>query len=192
MPDYRKGKIYTLIDVKSNTILYVGSTCQTLNRRYAGHVVDMKRRGHLKIYKKIAKLKSGFAIKLYKLYPCNTRNKLRKEEGRIVSKLLKKGIKLYNMVLPGRTTKQWEKTETGKLVHKRYKQSDAGKASIKRYKQSDVGKAAAKRYKQSDAGKATAKKYRQKIIKCECGKYITQGNRYQHLKSKKHIELCRK
>ena len=42
MIDYKNGKIYRIID-NTSEMVYIGSTCQTLTQRLAGHVRDFNR-----------------------------------------------------------------------------------------------------------------------------------------------------
>ena len=42
MPDYSKGKIYTIRCRTDETLIYVGSTIQPLNRRFSKHKTEYK------------------------------------------------------------------------------------------------------------------------------------------------------
>ena len=40
MPDYSKGKIYTIRCINDPSFIYVGSTIQSLAKRFGGHKKD--------------------------------------------------------------------------------------------------------------------------------------------------------
>lgn len=69
MKDYSKGKIYKIID-ESNGDVYIGSTIQSLKRRFHTH----------QIFKDYNKLKCNCKIILIEDYPCNSRRELEKRE----------------------------------------------------------------------------------------------------------------
>jgi len=66
MPDYSKGKIYMIV---SDSGCYVGSTTQTLRRRYRKHITDKRKVSSHKIIE-------NSKIILLQDYPCKTRNEL--------------------------------------------------------------------------------------------------------------------
>jgi predicted GIY-YIG superfamily endonuclease len=69
MKDYSKGKIYKIVD-ESNGDVYIGSTVQTLKRRYQTH----------QIFKDYNKLKFNCNIILIEYYPCNNQRQLEMRE----------------------------------------------------------------------------------------------------------------
>ena len=47
MPDYKQGKIYTILCKTDDTLIYVGSTVQSLSERMAKHRYDaMKKKNY--------------------------------------------------------------------------------------------------------------------------------------------------
>ena len=44
MPDYKNGKIYTIRCNSNTDFIYIGSTCQTLSRRWQDHKKDVNHR----------------------------------------------------------------------------------------------------------------------------------------------------
>ena len=67
--DYSKGKIYKIIDL-TNDDVYIGSTKQTLLRRWQTH----------SMYKTYDKKKENCEIILIENYPCESRSKLEERE----------------------------------------------------------------------------------------------------------------
>lgn len=65
---FTEGKIYKIVDC-NNTVIYVGSTCQSLYQRYKTHQ-----------YKH-----PDNSIELIKHYPCETFQDLREEENRYIN-----------------------------------------------------------------------------------------------------------
>ena len=89
MPDYKQGKIYALRSYKT-TMIYIGSTTQTLSQRLGGHKGDYKR--WLKTNKNWCSsfeiIKQGDCyIELIEYADCKTRAELRKKEGETIRKL---------------------------------------------------------------------------------------------------------
>ena len=73
MPDYSKGKIYTIRCKNDDTLIYVGSTIQSLAVRLGGHKKDsikIIKYPHHKLYTKIENWDDWY-IELYENYPCN-------------------------------------------------------------------------------------------------------------------------
>ena len=104
MPDYGKGKIYTIRCRTDDTMIYVGSTIQSLSKRWGGHKNHSKEEGrkHYKIYKNINNDWDNWYIELYELYPCSCKQELCKREGEII-----RLISNLNVRIEGRTQKEW-------------------------------------------------------------------------------------
>jgi hypothetical protein len=82
MEKYQHAKIYKIIN-DIDKLIYVGSTIETLNRRFSEHKYEAKRSPERKLYKHFAKLGiDHFEIKLIKNYPCAGRTALEIEEER--------------------------------------------------------------------------------------------------------------
>jgi hypothetical protein len=104
MPDYSKGKIYTLRCRTDNTLIYVGSTIQLLCERLAQHkcrMNDNKNKNRL-IYQTINNEWNKWYIELYELYPCNCKEELCKREGEVIRE-----IGILNGRIEGRTDKEY-------------------------------------------------------------------------------------
>ena len=102
MPDYNKGKIYTIRCRTDNTLIYVGSTIQPLAVRWGEHKRRSKIDTNRYIYTTINNNWDNWYIELYELYPCNCKEELCKKEGEVIRE-----IGTLNTQIAGRTQKEW-------------------------------------------------------------------------------------
>jgi hypothetical protein len=80
MPNYQKAKIYKLVNLLTNEILYIGSTCNTLNRRWNNHKSKACNYQY-PIYIKMREIGvDNVIIELIELYPCNNKIELEQQE----------------------------------------------------------------------------------------------------------------
>ena len=108
MTDYSKGQIYKVVDV-GMTKCYIGSKVQKLFKIMAQHRKDYKQYLNEKrhYYNSIFKLFDEFGIENCKIvwvkhFPCNTKEELEAEEGR-----LQKETDCVNKSVAGRTKKEY-------------------------------------------------------------------------------------
>jgi len=101
MPDYSKGKIYT-IRCLNDPHVYVGSTIQSLAVRMGGHRIAYEKNNVLGLNKEIVKNITEWKIELHELFPCNTNQELHHREGQIIRE-----IGTLNKQIAGRTAKEW-------------------------------------------------------------------------------------
>jgi len=130
MPDYQKGKIYTIRCRDDETLIYVGSSIQRLSVRWGGHKRDMLKKPNRPLYKNM--LDKGidmFYIELYEECPCNAKEQLRKREGEVIRE-----IGTLNERIAGRTAKEYKSTPEYKQKHKEYKRTPEYKEKQKEYK----------------------------------------------------------
>jgi len=80
MPDYSKGKIYTVRCLNDPNV-YVGSTIQSLAVRMGQHRKNYTKNKVLGRNKEIVTNISEWYIELYELYPCNKKEELARREG---------------------------------------------------------------------------------------------------------------
>ena len=114
MPDYQKGKIYTIRCRDDETLIYVGSSIQPLSVRWGGHKRDMLKKPHYPLYKNM--LDKGvdmFYIELYEECPCNSEEQLHKREGEVIRE-----IGSLNKLIAGRTRKEYRQTPEYKQKEK--------------------------------------------------------------------------
>ena len=78
MNTYNNGKIYTIRCKKVDTLIYVGSTIQSLHQRWAGHKKHSKTRQHLLLYSTINDKWDDWYIELYENFNCENKEQLNK------------------------------------------------------------------------------------------------------------------
>jgi hypothetical protein len=127
MPDYSKGKIYKLVSNYTDDI-YIGSTCNTLSRRKAGHKGDYMRyidgKGD---YISSFKLFEKGNVDVVLIEECSVHNKdeLHRRERYFIEK-----YNCVNKCIPGRTLKEYY--EDNKDKYKEY--NETHKDKMKEYK----------------------------------------------------------
>ena len=170
MPDYSKGKIYTIRCKTDTSLIYVGSTIQSLSKRFAGHKLDKDRGYNSLLYKQINDWNDWF-IELYENCPCNSVEELRKKEGEII-----RLIGTLNYQIAGRNHKEYN--DDNKEKYHEYRKINAEK--MRNY---------AKEYRAKNYEKI--KEEKSKICLCECGKQYTQGHKIRHEKTKFHLDFLK-
>ena len=83
MPDYSKGKIYTIRCRNDPKLIYVGSTTQSLSKRWWNHKSAWKSGNHLPFHKLIEDINDWY-IELYEECPCKNNDELTRREGQIM------------------------------------------------------------------------------------------------------------
>ena len=126
--DFKNAKIYKITN-DYNDDVYVGSTCNTLVRRFSVHKCDARKHNDRALYKLINELgESRFRIELIENYPCEDKYQLIQREGHF--------IRLFgtlNMKIAGRTDAEYHQDNKEKIneKHKEYKKNN--KVEIKQY-----------------------------------------------------------
>jgi len=167
--DFSKGKIYKITNDYNNDI-YVGSTCDTLGRRFSRHKSDSKKEKykHYKLYKLMNEIGfERFRIQLIINYPCEDIYQLTQKEGEYIRLL-----GTLNQRVEGRTQKEYKQ----KPEYKKYKKQYDQQPKVKQYHQ---------KYQQTPE----RKEYRGEKIVCECGCSIRRSDISTHKKTKKHLDL---
>ena len=129
MPNYQGGRIYKIVNCV-NDLVYVGSTCQPLSKRFFDHKSKCNFQPHRKIYKAFVEIGvENFHIELIKLFPCTCKEQLTAEEGRTIRELdsINKG---YNQYVAGRSHKQYYADNKDIIVEKMKKYQDDHKEKI--------------------------------------------------------------
>ena len=130
--DYKNGKIYAIRSHQTDEI-YIGSTTQSLSKRFSNHKSKYKLYldGNLKKYltsSKILQYDDAY-IELFEEYPCDNKIMLNKREGEI--------IRLNNCVnkcIAGQTSKEYYEQNKEKIKGYKKKYSEQNKEKIKEYK----------------------------------------------------------
>jgi hypothetical protein len=107
---YLNSKIYTIRCRSDNSLIYVGSTIESLSRRLArhkNHCYNENERGYnMLLYKTIrTKEWNNFYIELYENCPCKSKEELNKREGEIIRQ-----IGTMNVKISGNNIKDYNKS----------------------------------------------------------------------------------
>ena len=176
MPDYSKGKIYTIRFHNSNEI-YIGSTTQPLANRFGLHKKPYNCSLYHLINNKYNGEWSNCYIELYENYSCNNREELCKKEGEIIR--LFKNDNNYNLIntsIAGRTRQEYRQ-DNKEILYK----------EAKEYKLNHKEKflEIKKEFYHNNKDKINEK------IDCECGCNIFKRGLKRHLQTKKHQEYLK-
>jgi hypothetical protein len=128
--DLSKGKIYKITN-DFNDEVYVGSTCNTLDKRFLGHKYDSKKKNllNLPLYKLMNEIGfERFRIELICDFPCEERYQLREKEGEFIRQL-----GTLNNKVECRTQKEYYHENKAKYLeyHKEYVEKN--KEKVKEY-----------------------------------------------------------
>lgn len=192
MPDYSKGKIYTIRNRNDNSLIYVGSTIQPLSVRWGGHKGYSLKHHNMLLYQSINNNWDEWHIELYENYPCNNKEELCKREGQVIRE-----IATLNTRIEGRTRQEYltDNVEIIKEKNKQYRNDNAYKIKEKKkqYHIDNADKIATKNKKYYSNNADIIKEQKKKEywdnadkIKCECGGYYVSCNQSKHYKTKKH------
>ena len=101
---YLNSKIYTIRCRSDNSLIYVGSTIESLSRRlsrHKNHCYNENERGYnMLLYKTIrTKEWDDFYIELYENYPCKSKEELNKREGEIIRQIGTMNVKISGNVV---------------------------------------------------------------------------------------------
>ena len=169
MSDYKKGKIYKITNDYNNEI-YVGSTCDTLIKRFSNHKRGRKCEAlkHKPLYTLMNEIGyERFRIELIEEFPCDDKYQLRQREAYYIRQ-----IATLNKVLPFVTGE--EKAETKKAYANSEKRKIIHKEESKIYYQNNKDK--------------ILEKNKEKMI-CICGCELRKRDIRRHEKSEKHLNL---
>ncbi len=177
MPDYKNGKIYTIRCKDNASLIYVGSTTQTLSQRWTDHKKKVNNDKN-KEYKKLLYVKmrevgqSEFYIELYEDYPCERKEQLLKREGEIIRE---KGT--LNSRIEGRTLHEYylDNKDHKSEYHKKWYLENMEHVKMK--------------VKQHHEENKDNYEYRKFNVVCECGMSVSYTHKSRHNTSKKHINL---
>ena len=136
MPNYQEGKIYTIRNYTDDTLIYVGSTTQTLSQRLAEHRSTCKRGKKFSLYSHIVDSNwSNWYIELYEYYPCNERAELDRREGEVIRE-----IGSINKCIAGRTKEEWCKDNPDKIKEYNKKYREENPEYFKKYREENPDK----------------------------------------------------
>ncbi len=104
--DYSKAKVYTVRNRSDDSLIYVGSTIQSLSQRFAKHREDC-RKGitNCMLHQKMRETDlNDWYIELYEAFPCNSKEELLKKEGEII-----RLISTLNKNIAGRSVQEYKR-----------------------------------------------------------------------------------
>ena len=168
MVNYKNGKIYCIRSYQTDCI-YIGSTTQSLSQRLSKH------RQNYKVYNESKK--TGFMssfkllkyddcyIELIENCPCESREELERQEGKIIRNTEEKCI---NKIVPGRTRNEWRNDNIERERQKVREYITRNKKII------------------NEKAKIRDRKYRSVKVQCDCGSIVTSRGVLNHKKTLKH------
>lgn len=188
MPDYKNGKIYGIYH--NDELVYIGSTTQVLCRRMSGHKNDAKKKekSSTAFYKYYNENDSKeFKIILIETCECETKEELLKREAEIQ----RENPSTYNSRLPYKTPEEWEeyklkRKEYQKIIYKDYREKNL--EEIRKNENERSKKYSKENRKLRNEIQLKSNKKNEYQIECDCGSKFMNRCRWQHYKSKKHIE----
>jgi len=180
MPDYSKGKIYS-IRSHLTTDVYIGSTTDTLPKRLFNHKRFYKKwlitkKPYTTSFKIIEKDFECY-IELVENYPCNSKNELERREGEII-----RATTCVNKCIPGRTIQQI--TEYQKQYRENNKEQKIGYNKNYGIINKEIISEQKKIYRENNKQKISERK-KQKYT-CECGSTLRKDDKVSHEKTIKH------
>ena len=208
MSSYREGKIYTIRCKTDVSVVYVGSTIQSLHQRWAGHKRHSVEKNHqnMTLYKWIDGNFDDWYIELYENYPCDCREELHKREGQVIRE-----IGNINQRIAGRNPKTYYEENRDKERERKAKWRQENPDKTKDYYNENKDKIIQnvkewyvnnKEYRKeysknwrnnnTDILKEKQKTYYQqkkadiKQIVCECGGHYLNTSGPRHFKTKLH------
>jgi hypothetical protein len=168
---YKRGIIYTIRNITDDTMIYVGSTINTLPKRFYKHKCDCKLGINYSLYNYIENNDWGnWYMEWYEDFPCNNKKELCRREGEVIRE-----IGTINKCIAGRTRKEWREDNAEKTKEADKKWSENNAKKVKDYK---------KKWSENNAEKVKEKN--SESVCCEiCGAFSTRTNLKRHQQSKK-------
>ena len=172
--DFSKGKIYKITN-DYNDDIYIGSTCNTLIKRFSQHKAD-----HIREKNKDYPLYSlmneigfeRFRIELIEDFVCSDKYELRQKEGFYIRQM-----GTLNKKIAGRTKQEYDKQYKKQYneVHKEEIQERTKEYNDKYW----------------EKNKEKLLEIKSEKIKCECGLFCTRSHLQRHKRTEKHNELMK-
>ena len=169
MSNYNNGKIYKLVNKEKN-LVYIGSTTQTLRRRYTQHKNEAK----LKRISSYKLFEDGgiVTIELLLYYPCNTKKELCEVEKQYI-----KNIDCVNICIPNRTNKEYYNDNIEHLQKKASEYHEKNKTKINEKKRKVFHE--------------VTKKNLLAPVLCQCGIWTSKIHHLRHERSIYHQEFIK-
>ncbi len=185
--NFQNAKIYKITNDFNNDI-YVGSTCDTLHKRFSSHK-SLSKTKHFPLYILINEIGfERFKIELIENYPCEDVYQLRQKEGEHIRKL-----GTLNKIISGRDPKEYRDINKEKISikHKEYKEKNKAIESEKRkekyYLNREIELVKMKKYRDENKDTLNDKK-REKVYCSACDCWFSKCGHARHNKTLKHLE----
>ena len=208
MPNYSKGKIYSIRFHNDPKLIYIGSTIDLLSKRFHSH----KRNKDCSYYQYIQEhYDSDFSnsyIELIENYECKDKAELNKKEGEFIRQYKEdENYQVINKNIAGRTMKEYcnDNKDNIKEQKKEYYENnkDKLKEKNKEWRENNKDKIKEKNKEYQKENQEEIKEYKKKYKKenkdkinekfnCLCGGCYIFNNKAQHNKSKRHQEFILK
>jgi len=185
MPNYQDGKIYVIKSYCTNNV-YIGSTTQTLIRRFKDHkyMLNHYRKTGERYHSsfKILEYKDAY-IEIIEEYPCSSKKELCKREGQVI----KATQFTVNSDMAGRTSKEWyqDNKERQKIYRKENKERiDAYNKAYHAANRETINDK--QRIRARDRQGEARREARKVKINCGCGSSHLKDAGGRHRRSAKH------
>lgn len=189
------GKIYKLVNIITNEIIYIGSTTGELSHRIAQHRYECrhKKGRQLKLYNKLNEIGlENIKIVLIEEIECENRDQLRAKEDYWIchfniiengcnferASRNKKQYREENKEAISEWKKQWCIDNKEKILEKNKEYYNKNKEIIKE-----------KRKQYHEQNKQIINEKRKEKIQCKCGTYLTKPHLKRHQRTKIHQDL---
>ncbi len=161
--NFQKAKIYKITN-DYNDDVYIGSTCNSLVRRYIQHKSDSKNEKYQNrpLYKLMNEIGfERFRIQLIEDYPCEDKYQLRQKEGDYI-----KSIGTMNLLQAGRTCKEYRDDNKEKYEEWKKQYYEINKDSIRaKYRQYDQEHKEERKYIKQNIDRKIKKRLLKKVMK---------------------------
>jgi hypothetical protein len=191
---YKNAKIYTIRYRNDDSLIYIGSTCLPLYKRWYNHKhtcfnINNKEYNRI-VYQKIRETDDfdNWYIELYDEFPCENKEQLLKHEGEVIREL-----GTLNTKIEGRSKKERYEENKDKLstYYKGYYQDN--KETImdrtKEYRDKHRETIREKDNERYSKNKETISEQRKEKITCLCGCEVVKCQLKRHQQTKKHLDL---
>ena len=174
---YNSSRIYKIQSSLTDKI-YIGSTCQALSQRMAGHMSDYNKylndntKSNISSFE-IIKLNDAY-ISLIEECNFNNRQQLEKREGEIIKEHINICV---NKLIAGRTRNEWRDDNKQELIKYRHDNKEHIAKRDKIYYNNN---------------KQVIREKAKELYLCDCGKTSTITQKTRHIKTTKHLQLINK
>jgi len=197
------GFIYKLEHkTRTDTPVYIGSTTQTLENRFAHHGYSCNNPKHSKynfyVYEFIRDYDGMEKWKITKLNECifNEKKELHSLERIFMEKYEKEGFKLLNKYVPTRTRREWREDNKDRvsktLVQSRLRNREKANEYRRLHYHKNKERIIASNKEYYEKNKDKVDQQRTQKVRCLCGCEIQVKQRKAHLKSKIHTDKLKK